>query len=265
MRILVTNDDGIQASGLKAIEEIAHRLSNSVDSVLVVAPQENQSAKSNSITYNEPFKIKKLNETRYAVEGTPTDCVIFAMDHLMKENKPDLILSGINNGFNLSEDVFYSGTVGAAIEGGFRGVLSIAISQSYNSTTMGEKNIYDFAKKHAPDICLKLYNAFHDSSDNQTPIFNVNFPVEPIKNYPNCVKPVKVGRRARSNFVCRKINTKADLITAEISSHVENRSQTTESDYMTCLSGYVTISPLSSNLNHEMHLGKLKDFFGSDQ
>ena len=265
MRILVTNDDGIDANGLDAMEEIAHGLCKSIESVLVVAPQENQSAKSNSITYNKPFKITRFNDLRYAVEGTPTDCVIFAMDHLMKENKPDLILSGINNGFNLSEDVFYSGTVGAAIEGGFRGILSIAISQCYNSSTMGKKNIYDFAKKHAPDICLKLYDAFYDSTENQTPIFNVNFPVEPIENYPNCVKPVKVGRRAKSNFVCRKIETKTDLITAEISSHVDNKSQSTESDYAACLSGYVTISPISSNLNHEMHLRKLKDFFGSDQ
>ncbi len=264
MKILVTNDDGIEANGLDAMEEIAQVLSNSIDSVLVVAPQENQSAKSNSITYNKPFQISRINDFRYAIEGTPTDCVIFAMDHLMRESKPDLILSGINSGFNLSEDVFYSGTVGAAIEGSFRGVLSIAISQCYNSTTMGKNHIYDFARNHAPDICLKLYNAFYDSSDNQAPIFNVNFPVEPIENYPNCVKTVQVGRRTRPNFVCRKIETKKDLITAEISSLADNRSKFTESDYMACLNGYITISPLSTNLNHEIHLEKLKDFFGSD-
>ena len=101
MKILVTNDDGIEAKGLDAMEEIALRLSNSKDSVVVVAPQENQSAKSNSITYNKPFKIRRINDLRYAVEGTPTDCVIFAMDYLMTKRKPDLILSGINNGLVL--------------------------------------------------------------------------------------------------------------------------------------------------------------------
>ena len=123
----------------------------------------------------------------------------------------------------------------------------------------------DFARKYAPDICLKLYHSFFDSSYNQAPIFNVNFPVEPIENYPNCVKPVHVGKRARPSFVCKKIKTKTDVITAEISSHVANTSKFTESDYITCLNGYVTISPLNANLNHEKHLGKLKDFFGSDR
>ncbi len=262
MRILVTNDDGIDADGLKAMEKIAQEMSNSIDPVFVVAPKENQSAKSNSITYNKPFQIRKINELRYAVEGTPTDCVIFAMDHLMKEVKPDIILSGINSGYNLSEDIFYSGTIGAAIEGSLRGVLSIGISQCYNSKTIGKKNIYDFAKKHASDICLKLFNAFYDLSDKEAPIFNINFPVEPIYDYPNCVKPVKVGRRTSSNFICKTIEAKSDLITTEISSRVENESQSTESDYMSCLNGHVTISPLSTNLNHQVHLNRLKDFFG---
>ncbi len=261
MKILVTNDDGIEANGLKAMEYIAQGLSDSKNSVFVVAPQENQSAKSNSITYNKPFQIKKINDLRYAVSGTPTDCVIFAMEHLMREEKPDLILSGINNGFNLSEDIFYSGTVGAAIEGSLRGVLSIAISQCYNSTTLGKKDIYDFAKKHAPDICLKLHNNFCDVSESQAPIFNVNFPVEPIRNYPDCIKPVKIGRRTSSNFICRKIETKSGLITTEISSRDKNRSKSPESDHEICLGGYVTISPLNTNLNHQKHLGKLKDFF----
>ena len=87
---------------------------------------------------------------------------------------------------------------------------------------------------------------------------------EGLQNYPNCVKPVQVGKRVRPNFVFRKIETATDLITAEISSHVANTSKFTESDYLTCLNGYVTISPLNANLNHEMHLEKLKDFFGSD-
>ncbi len=261
MRILVTNDDGIDAPGLNAMEEIASSLSNSKDSVFVVAPQQNQSAKSNSITYNKAFQVKKITDVRYAVEGTPTDCVIFAMEHLLRDKKPDLILSGINNGFNLSEDVFYSGTVGAAIEGAFRGVVAIAISQCYNSTNKGKANIYDFAKKYAPDICLKLYYNLSESSVCKAPIFNINFPVKPIKNYPNCVKSVQVGERTNSNFVCNIIKSTSDLTTTVISSREENGAKSLESDYLSCLNGYVTISPLSTNLNHEEHLKKLKDFF----
>ena len=110
-------------------------------------------------------------------------------------------------------------------------------------------------------ICLKLFDTFYNRSDNEAPIFNINFPVEPIDNYPNCVKPVQVGRRTRSNFVCKKIESRSDLIITEISSRLENRSRATESDYMSCLGGHVTISPLSINLNHQIYLEKLKDFF----
>jgi len=257
MKILITNDDGIDSDGLVAMEKIAMAISNSRESVFVVAPKSNQSAKSNSLTFNEPFKIEQITKQRYSVEGTPTDCVIFAMDHLMKEGKPDLLLSGINKGYNLSEDVFYSGTVGAAIEGSFRGVLSIAISQCYNSETMSQKNMFDFAEKNGADLCLKLYNNFNKHQSNEEVIFNVNFPVEPIKSYPKCIRSIPIGRRAVSNFVCNQKKQLENFITAEISSRKENDSIAIESDFLACLEGYITVSPINTNLNHEMLLKEL--------
>ena len=130
MRILITNDDGFNAAGIKSLKKIALAMSTK-DNVFIVAPAVNQSAKSRSVSYKTAFDIIKKNKNEYVIEGTPTDCVIFALDHLMKNKKPDIILSGINWGYNLSEDVFYSGTIAAALEGADRGILSIALSQAY--------------------------------------------------------------------------------------------------------------------------------------
>src|SRR5207237_9862032 len=114
MRILVTNDDGIHAPGLVALEKIAAELS---DDVWVIAPAEEQSGAGHSLTLSEPIRLRQMGERRFAVRGTPTDCVMLALGHVMKDAAPDLILSGVNRGGNLAEDVTYSGTVSAAMEG----------------------------------------------------------------------------------------------------------------------------------------------------
>jgi 5'-nucleotidase len=259
MKILLTNDDGINASGLAALEGIAKNLGkNEKNSVVVVAPLRNQSAKSNAITFNQSLQIQKINEYRYAVDGTPTDCIIFAMEHLMKKEKPDFILSGINRGYNLSEDIFYSGTVGAAIEGSLRGVFSIAISQCYDTTSLSRNDIFAYAKKHFPKIFLQLSSAFKSTKEQLGPLFNINFPVDPCKPFPLCIKPVQAGRRTHSNFVFNKTEKKIKGFMAEISSRKNNSSKEYENDYLECLKGFITISPLFADLNHASYLEDLK-------
>ncbi|MCH8201706.1 MAG: 5'/3'-nucleotidase SurE [Proteobacteria bacterium] len=125
-RILVTNDDGIEASGLKLLEDIAGALS---DEVWVIAPQSEQSGAGHSLTLSEPMRIRRLNRRRFAISGTPTDSVMLALNHIMKDQPPTLLLSGINRGVNLAEDLTYSGTVAAAFEGSLAGVPSLALSQ----------------------------------------------------------------------------------------------------------------------------------------
>ena len=105
MRILITNDDGFNADGIKSLKKIALTMATK-DDVFVVAPSTNQSAKSRSISYKKNFQITKKSDNEYSVDGTPTDCIIFALEYLMKNKKPDIVLSGINWGYNLSEDVF---------------------------------------------------------------------------------------------------------------------------------------------------------------
>jgi 5'/3'-nucleotidase SurE len=114
MRILLTNDDGIHAPGLKVLEEIARELS---DDLWIFAPETDQSGVSHSLSLNDPLRLRMVDERRYAVKGTPTDCVIMGLRHVLKDNPPDLILSGVNRGQNVAEDVTYSGTIAGAMRG----------------------------------------------------------------------------------------------------------------------------------------------------
>src|SRR5215210_3048673 len=122
MRILLTNDDGVNATGLKVLDKIARLFS---DDIWVVAPTEEQSGAGHSLTLTQPVRLRKFDDRRFAVTGTPTDAVMLALAHVMKDSPPDVILSGINRGANLGEDVTYSGTVSAAMEGALAGVRSI--------------------------------------------------------------------------------------------------------------------------------------------
>ncbi|MET0365027.1 MAG: 5'/3'-nucleotidase SurE, partial [Sphingobium sp.] len=135
MRILLSNDDGYHAPGLAVLEAIARMLS---DDVWVVAPADEQSAASHSLTITRPLRIRQHGEKRYSVSGTPTDAVAMAIGHIMKDCKPDLVLSGVNRGANLAEDVTYSGTVAAAMEGAIYGGRSIALSQVYSKEGIGD-------------------------------------------------------------------------------------------------------------------------------
>ena len=135
MRILLTNDDGVNAPGLELLERIARLFS---DDIWIVAPSEEQSGAGHSLTLTVPVRLRKLGEQRFCVTGTPTDAVMMGLAWIMKDNPPDLILSGVNRGANLGEDVTYSGTVSAAMEGALAGIRSIALSQSYAREGMGD-------------------------------------------------------------------------------------------------------------------------------
>src|SRR5450755_3117484 len=144
MRILVTNDDGIHAPGLAVAERIARALSGDV---WVVAPETEQSGASHSLTLTAPLRLRRIEERRFAVSGTPTDCVMMACLHILKDQPPALILSGVNWGSNLADDVTYSGTIAGAMEGCALGIASIALSQSYGFG-QGRELRWDCAETH---------------------------------------------------------------------------------------------------------------------
>jgi 5'-nucleotidase len=168
MRILVTNDDGIHAAGLTVCEEIARALS---DDVWIVAPEIDNSGVSHSLSLNDPLRLRDVGEKRYAVKGTPTDCVIMAVRHIIKDKLPDLVLSGVNRGSNVAEDVSYSGTVAGAMEGTVLGIASIALSQAYGPGGRDNPH-WETARTHAPDLVRRILEA----KIPRDVLVNVNFP-----------------------------------------------------------------------------------------
>jgi len=168
MRILCTNDDGIHAPGLKSLERIAAELS---DDVWVIAPETDQSGVSHSLSLNDPLRLREITPRHFAVKGTPTDCVIMGVRHVMTEVRPDLVLSGVNRGQNVAEDVSYSGTVAAATEGTILGVPSIALSQAYGP---GGRTAVKWAcaERHGPRVIRRILELGMPRST----LVNVNFP-----------------------------------------------------------------------------------------
>jgi 5'-nucleotidase len=165
-RILISNDDGIQAPGLKLLAKVARSLCRDV---WVVAPEQEQSGASHSLTLHRPLRIRKVGPRRYAVDGTPTDCVLLAVNAIMRDKRPNLMLSGINAGGNLGEDVTYSGTIAAAMEATLLDVPSIAFSQHY---TNGGKIKWATAAAYAAEVIRRLTI---QPWPRQT-LINVNFP-----------------------------------------------------------------------------------------
>jgi 5'/3'-nucleotidase len=189
MRILLTNDDGIHAPGLAVLERVAAKLS---DDVWVVAPETEQSGASHSLTLHHPLRLRPVGHQRYAALGTPTDCVALGVLEVLKDKRPDLVLSGINRGSNIADDVTYSGTVAGAMEGTVLGVPSIALSQAYASGP-DRRAPWDTAEQHAPDLIRRLV-AFGWPAEV---LININFP----DVAPDAVTGIEVtvmGRRDQS-------------------------------------------------------------------
>ncbi|MDQ2080628.1 5'/3'-nucleotidase SurE [Xanthobacteraceae bacterium Astr-EGSB] len=168
MRILVTNDDGIHAPGLEVCAEIARALS---DDVWVVAPEFDQSGVSHSLSLNDPLRLRAVADKRFAVKGTPTDCVVMGVRHILADKPPDLILSGVNRGSNVADDVSYSGTIAGAIEGTILGIPAIALSQAYGAATKPHPH-WPTAVRHGPDIVRRVLAEGIPAGV----LVNVNFP-----------------------------------------------------------------------------------------
>jgi 5'-nucleotidase len=183
-RILISNDDSIHSTGIKVLEKIARSLT---DDVWVVAPETEQSGASHSLTIHRPLRLRKYDDRHFSVDGTPTDCVMLAMSHLLKDHRPALVLSGINHGANAGDDVTYSGTVAVAMEATLLGVRAIALSQRVEE---GAPLSFAVPEQWAADLIRRLAGA--KWADNV--MLNINFP----SVSPDAVKPARVvghGRR----------------------------------------------------------------------
>ena len=165
MRILITNDDGIEAEGLKVLENIAMDVAGPVGEVWTVAPASEQSGVGHCISYTHPTVLNKLGERRFSVEGSPADCVLAGIYEVMKDARPDLILSGVNRGNNSGENTLYSGTLGAAIEGALQGIPSIGLSQFYGPGNISLENQFEASAKHGVETVNKILATNVDDSN----------------------------------------------------------------------------------------------------
>lgn len=249
-RVLLSNDDGVDAAGLKLLEEVVRPM---VGELWVVAPETEQSATSHSLTLRRPLRIRHVKERKYAVDGTPTDAVLLGVSHIMKEAKPDLVISGINRGGNLGEDVHYSGTVAAAMEGALLGIPSIALSQFYGDR---HKIKWSTAKSWTPRVLRKLISESWPAGI----LVNVNFPdIAPGKV--TGIEFVRQGRRKIGGGLTIGIDPRGDEY-FWIGPQREEDAFRKGTDLATVMSGGISVTPLSLDLTHAQTLRGFKEHLG---
>lgn len=254
LRILVTNDDGIHAPGLKVLEKIARKLSRDV---WVVAPEEEQSGSAHSLSLANPLRVRKLAPKRHAVRGTPSDCVLMAVRHIMKDAEPDLVLSGINRGQNIADDVTYSGTIAAAMEGTQLGIPSIALSQAFGFS--GQSNVkWKTAEEFAPGILKKLIAAGWPEEI----LININFP----DVVPGSVTGIEVTRQGKRDQSLVRVEERIDARNNPyywlgFERILSNPPQGT--DLRAIYESRISITPLHMDLTHQRTSKALNEALGS--
>jgi len=253
MRILLTNDDGIEAEGLKALETIARTLS---DDVWTVAPAIEQSGKGRGITLTEPLRVNRLGERRFSVTGTPTDCVVLAFGDIMP-GKPDLVLSGVNRGHNVGEDCSYSGTVAGALQGMAFGVRSIALSQSLERFHDEVNAHWETAETFAPAIISRLLTQDWASGV----VMNLNFPA----CAPQAVREVEVTTQGFRQIGEMHAVRRTDLRGRDyywMSFRGGKQDHLRGTDLRALDEGKISVTPLHIDLTHRSSVHDLKKILG---
>jgi 5'-nucleotidase len=250
MRILITNDDGIHAPGLAVLERIANSLTGDV---VVVAPESDQSGVAHSLSLTDPLRLRKVSDNHYAVKGTPTDCIIMGVRKIMLDNPPDLILSGVNRGQNVAEDVTYSGTIAGAMEGTLLGFPSIALSQCYSP----DGSHFDCAEAHAAGLIEKIVARGFPPGV----LMNLNFPA----CAPEEVQGVTLARQGRREQELMKIDARHDgrgnpyyWIAFERPSFVAGAG----TDLEAVAQNRISVTPLRLDLTDEPALAHFASLFG---
>lgn len=252
MRILLTNDDGIHAPGLEILEAIAQSFS---DDIWVVAPAEEQSGAGHSLTLADPIRLFQHGEKRFSVRGTPTDSVMMALGHILKETPPDLVLSGVNRGANLAEDVTYSGTVSAAMEGTLYGIRSVAMSQVIGHTPPEE------AFRTATAWGARVIRPLIDLDWEPGVLMNVNFPALG----PDAVKGVRVTEQGVRDYGQTAIEARTDprgFSYFWFGLGRESQQPGHITDLKAIRDGFITVTPLHLDMTHYRTMETLKAALG---
>ncbi|UCH75804.1 MAG: 5'/3'-nucleotidase SurE [Rhodospirillales bacterium] len=248
-RILVTNDDGINAPGLRVLERVARDFSADV---WVVAPETEQSGAGHSLTLSRPLRHRHLGGQRHAVSGSPTDCVLFAIAHVLEGRKPDLVLSGVNRGGNLGEDITYSGTVAAAMEATLLGVPAIAFSQVTGA--LKQPVHWGTAERHAPDILRRLTSVAWPKDV----FMNVNFPNQ-LADQTGEIRFVAQGRRESDYNLIKLTDPRGNDYYWIGPQSVGELLRQDDTDYHAIEDGAVSVTPLHVDLTHNETLRRLRE------
>jgi len=248
-RVLISNDDGIDAPGLKVLERVMAKLAGEV---WVVAPETEQSAASHSLTLRQPLRIRKVSARRYAVNGTPTDSVLLGINEVMKGHRPDLVISGINRGGNLGEDVIYSGTVAAAMEGTLMDFPAIALSQDCRDRHPVK---WATTEKWLPKVLKGLMKMTFPRSV----LINVNFP-DVVAAAVSGIEITRQGRRKIGGDLQSGVDPRGDTYFWVGPQRVEDKFRK-GTDLEAVNRGAISVSPLSTDLSHSGALKKLKEIF----
>ena len=247
MRILVTNDDGIGAPGLKVAEAIAAEIAGPQGEVWVVAPAFEQSGVAQCVSYVRPMRLEQLEARRFAVEGSPADCVLAGLHEVMKERPPHLVLSGVNRGHNVAEDTLYSGTVGGAMEAALNGVRAVALSQYFSPATLASGDPFASARAHGAELLARM---LADRNWPEAPygvFYNVNFPPVPAPEVRG-VRATFQGYRAAATFgVLPHVAPNGRTFLWLTHGH-GNADSPKGSDSRKCHDGYITVTPLNADL-----------------
>ena len=256
MRILITNDDGIYAPGLEVLESIARQFT---DDIWVCAPSEEQSGMGHALTLTRPIRMKRHDDRRFSVSGTPTDAVTLGLRKAL-DTAPDVILSGVNRGANLADDITYSGTVSAAIEGALAGVRSIALSQvmPHEGRGGGNHEIFSAARGWGAEVLAPLL----DTPLPRRTLVNVNFPPLPAE----AVRGIRAVRQGFHDYARGSVVEGRDprgqtyyWFGLEAIEHTLDHG----TDLEAIDEGYVAVTPLQLDLTHHSSLGNLADRFGA--
>ena len=239
-KILVTNDDGVYSEGIRKLASALKPLGD----VVIVAPDREQSAASHALTLNRPLRMIKLAEDEWIVDGTPTDCVNLAVLRLMRDARPDIVVSGINFGPNLGDDVTYSGTISAAFEGALLNIPSIALS-----ALVGENFSFDTSAAFAAELTRIILAGDRDPSI----ILNVNFPVGGF----NGVKITRLGKRVYSEGVIERLDPRGRKY-YWIGGDPPTWHPGEGTDFEAIQAGYVSITPLHLDLTHHASIPRLR-------
>jgi 5'-nucleotidase len=254
MRILLTNDDGIAAEGLAVLEAIAAELS---DDVWICAPEIEQSGASRALTLTTPIRVRKLDPRRFAVSGTPTDCVMLAVNELVEGARPDLVLSGVNRGQNIGEDVTMSGTVAGAIQGMVAGIPSIALSQALASFHDDFQAVFETAQTFAPGLIARLIETGWPSNV----VMNLNFPDLPHGEV-GAVEVTSQGRRDVAHMNAEKRTDRRGRDYYWVGFHDHPFEPVQGTDLTAIAEGRISVTPLHIDLTHVPTVHALKGLLG---